>query len=327
MLMRRKYYLHIIKRLNTVMSDLSSLKDLIFNGKNISGPWRLSVWEKDGHPPSYVFSEEHANKGSCPDQMDISALSTNILNSTSNVHVFIEHYIHANEMINTKHTEEKTCNIAKDKAILNNMRNCLEVLRITDPSKKERIHFIDPRVDIVAILPDGKIYDALDMFITSKIKEGDTECALMTIYEAFIHPLMSMFPDKMVMKGRMVGTIENMRSKMTPGQKTFFDSVWKKDVIGRISTLTKFFRDMQKSSDLSEINQMYKLYKDMTNKFLDTWLLANVLIAENSMNMSASVIYLGSLHSLNFEEYLHQMGYTRKSLFENKNLSACLKLN
>jgi len=307
------------------MEDISIVEKSIFNGKKISGPWRLSVWEQDGRPPSYVFSEEHANIGSCPEEMGISSLSREILNLTTNVHVFIEHYIHANEKINTTSTE-KSCNLAKDKAILNNMRNCLEVLKINDPMKKERIHFIDPRVDIVAILPDGKVYDALKMYISKKIEEGDTECALMTIYEAFIHPLLSMFPDKLVMKGRMVGSLGKLRESMTPSQVSFFDGVWKKDVIGRISSLTDAFRSMQKRSDLSKLDDIYILYRDMTNKFLDTWLLANILIAENSMGMSASIIYLGSLHSLNFEKYLEKMGYSRKKLFENKNLHSCLEL-
>jgi len=307
------------------MEDISKIKETIFNGKDISGPWRLTVWEQEGRAPSYVFSEEHENKGACPDEMDISKLSMDILNTTENVHVFIEHYIHASEVKNTKHTIEKTCSMAKDKAILNNMRNCLEVLRINDPKHKERIHFIDPRVDIVAILPDGKIYDALKMYITGKIKEGDIECALMTVYEAFIHPLLSMFPDKLVMKGRMIGSLEKLREKMTPSQVSFFDMIWKTDVIGRISSLTELFRDMQKKKDLSRIDEIYTLYRDMTNKFLDAWLLANVLIAENSMGMSASIIYLGSLHSLNFEKYLEKMGYTRSKLFENKDLHSCLK--
>ena len=309
------------------MGDISQINKTIFNGKDISGPWRLTVWEHPSRPSSYVFSEEHENIGSCPDEMDISKLSMNILNNTENAHVFIEHYIHASEISNTKHTVEKTCKLAKDKTILNNMRNCLEVLRINDPKNKDRIHFIDPRVDIVAILPDGKVYDALKMYISNKIREGDKECALMTIYEAFIHPLLSMFPDKLVMKGRMIGSIEKLRERMTSDQVSFFDMVWKTDVIGKISSLTELFRDMQKKKDLSRINEIYTLYRDMTNKFLDTWLLANVIIAENSMGMSASIIYLGSLHSLNFEKYLEKMGYSRSKIFENKNLHSCLELN
>lgn len=308
------------------MGDVVTIEKMLHDGSRISGPWRLTVWNKHGKPPSYVFSEEHNNTGSCPGEKDISRLSADILRETSNVHVFVEHYMHANEVVNTNKTVEGACSLARDNSILNNMRNCLEVIRIRDLESRDRIHFIDPRVDIVAILPDGKVYEALDMFITRKIEDGDKESALMALYEAFIHPLLSLFPDKLVMTGRMTGSVEKLRGRMTPDQVSFFDSVWKEDVIKRIAGLTKVFRDMQKNSDVSKVDDLYVLYRDMTNKFLDAWLLANVLIAESSMEMSASVIYLGSLHSLNFEKYLERMGYSRNGLFENLDLRSCLKL-
>lgn len=308
------------------MEDVKVIDGMLQDGSRISGPWRLTVWEREGKPPSYVFSEEHANSGSCPGEKDISRLTTDILQTTRNVHVFVEHYMHANEVVNTSKTVEGACSVARDKAILNNMRNCLEVIRIRDPESRDRVHFIDPRVDIVAILPDGKVYEALEMYVTTKIGEGDKESALMALYEAFIHPLLSLFPDKLVMTGRMTGSVEKLRTQMTPSQVSFFDSVWKEDVIKRIAGLTKVFREMQGNSDVSRLDDIYVMYRDMTNKFLDAWLLANVLIAESSMGMSASVIYLGSLHSLNFEKYLETMGYSRKSLHENRDLTSCLKV-
>jgi len=82
---------------------------------------------------------------------------------------------------------------------------------------------------------------------------------------------------------------------------------------------------MQDSLDvtLNTIENLYILYRDMTNKFLDTWLLSHLFVAQNK-NMSASVIYLGSLHSLNFEKYMESYGYKKNYLVENKNLSSCL---
>jgi len=307
------------------MSDVD-LIDLKLNGTTISGPWRLTTWTKAGKPPSYVFSEEHASKGSCPEEKDISKLLMEIINDTQNVHVFIEHYIHAND-VSRQGTVESACSVSKDKAILNNLRHCLEVIRVKDSALRSRVHFVDPRTDIVAILPDGKVYDAIDSHVAQLTKDGDKEGVIMTIYEAFIHPLLSLFPDNKDMGGRMVGKIQGMKEKMTPEQVVYFEKVWKEDVIGRISKLTNTFGSMQKNSNVALVSDIKVQYRDMTNKFLDTWLLANVFLAENTMGMTASMIYLGSLHSLHFEDYLVGLGYIRKSITENKDLSACIRLS
>ena len=145
------------------MNDLFNLEKCLMDGSGmISGPWRLTVWEKEGSPSHYVFSEEHANEGSCPMEKDISTLARQILGCTENVHVFVEHFIHAARVETSKYNED-VCTKSKEKAILNNMRNCLEVLRIKNPKESHRIHFVDPRTDIVAILPDGKVFDAIKM--------------------------------------------------------------------------------------------------------------------------------------------------------------------
>ena len=307
--------------------DILFLKENI-DGK-ISGPWRLSVWERPGFPPSYVFSEEHENKGSCPDENSITSLMSEILHSTKNVHVFIEHFLHGDDILNTSKTVKGSC-VASEDAVLNNMRNCLEVIKIKniDGSKKDRIHFIDPRADLVAILPNGNVYKSIEYYVKHLLETGDKEKAIMTIYEAYIHPLLSLFPDKLVMSGRLSGSMEKCRNKMTNEQKKFFDLTWKEDVIGRISELTREFSIIQKkkSISLSSLEHISILYRDMTNKFLDTWLLSRVFIAQNDANMTASVIYLGSLHSLNFEKYLEKFGHKRKYIVENRDLSSCISV-
>ena len=148
---------------------------------------------------------------------------------------------------------------------------------------------------------------------------------MVTLFEAYIHPLHSLFPDKLVPSGRFSGSIEKAKNAMTNEQKSFFTMIWKKDVIAKISELTREFRRMQKTSDVSSetVKNLYILYRDMTNKFLDTWLLAHVFLAQNK-NMSASVVYLGSLHSLHFEKYLESYGYKKDYLVENKNLVSCI---
>lgn len=310
--------------------DISYLKKNIDNyDGSISGPWRLSVWERPGYPPSYVFSEEHGNEGSCPNEKGITSLMSDILHETERVHVFIEHFIHGDDVLNTNKTIKGSCSLSSEDAVLNNMRTCLEVIKIKNTdTKKDRVHFIDPRADLVAILPNGNVYKAIEYYVKHLLEKGNKEKALMTVYEAYIHPLLSLFPDKLVMSGRLSGSMENSRKTMTQEQKLFFDRVWKEDVVGRISTLTEEFGKMQKEMSItpSSLEHTSILYRDMTNKFLDTWLLSRVFLAQNNANMTASVIYLGSLHSLNFEKYLEDFGYKRRYIVENKNLTACISM-
>ena len=71
------------------MSDLEYLEDYFKEGGvTVSGPWKLTVWKKTNSPPCYLFSEEHANEGSCPEEKDISTVSRELLNNTENVHIF-----------------------------------------------------------------------------------------------------------------------------------------------------------------------------------------------------------------------------------------------
>ena len=306
--------------------DIKYLENTIDNSKNqVSGPWRMSKWVKENEPTSYVFSEEHGNEGSCSYGKEITKLIRDVLDNTDNVHVFIEHFIHADDVLNTDKSLEQACSIVSDNTILNNLRTCLEVMRIKRSERKDKIHFVDPRTDLIAILPGGNVYKSIHFYIQSLLEKDDKESVLITLFEAYIHPLQSLFPDKLVPSGRFSGSIEKAKNMMTSDQKTFFTMIWKKDVIGRISELTTEFRRMEKTSDISSetVQNLYILYRDMTNKFLDTWLLAHIFLAQNK-NMSASVVYLGSLHSLHFEKYLESYGYKKDYLVENQNLVSCI---
>ena len=312
------------------MEDQEYMSHALESGSTISGPWRLTVWEKHGAPPCYLFSEEHANEGSCPEQKDIAVLSKEILGNTDNVHIFIEHFVHALDIKTVKLTEKEACS-AKSKSILNNMRNCLEVLRVNKPDENKRIHFVDPRMDIVSVLPDGKLYEAISHYTEHLLRQGDSSGALMTVYEAFIHPLLSIVPDKFGVIGRMTGVMERFRQQMTETQRGLFLQLWKQDVVGRIKTLSDKYTSMQKYKDYdnniqafrAELDRLKLSYTDMVNKFMDMCLLAQFFVSENSA-MTAAVVYAGSLHSLNFETYLQQYGYSRTRLHENKSLSACV---
>jgi len=308
------------------MSEDLNFLDSYFNTGEItvSGPWRLTVWEKHDSPSCYIFSEEHANEGSCPSEKDISTVAKEILTGTQNVHVFIEHFIHALEVSRVKLSEKEACS-SKSKAILNNMRNCLEVIRVKQPEDRERIHFVDPRIDIVSVLPDGKLYEAISHYADYLVSQNDVNGALMTIYEAFIHPLLSVVPDKFGMKGRMTGVMEKFRERMNDTQKKFFESKWKTDVIQRVKNLSNMYVNMQKSSSIKEIDSLKLEYTAMVNKFMDMWLLAQFFVSENN-GMSSALVYAGSLHSLNFETYLQDFGYNRTRIHENKSLSSCLSI-
>ena len=307
-------------------SDIKYLEDNIDNSTNqISGPWRMSKWVKENEPTSYVFSEEHGNEGTCSSGKEITKLIRDVLDNTDNVHVFIEHFIHADEIFNTDQSLEQACSIVSDNTILNNLRTCLEVMRIKRSERKDNIHFVDPRTDLIAILPGGNVYKSIQFYTQSLLEKDDKEAVLVTLFEAYIHPLNSLLPDQLVPSGRFSGSIEKAKNMMTSDQKNFFTMVWKKDVIGRILELTTEFKRMQKTLDVSTetLQNLYILYRDMTNKFLDTWLLAHIFLAQNN-NMSASVVYLGSLHSLHFEKYLESYGYKKDYLVENKNLFSCI---
>lgn len=309
--------------MNSEVVDVHVLAEILTN-KTISGPWRLSVWEKKGHPPSYIFSEEHSSEGSCPDERDVSSVMREILDKTRKTEIFIEHFIHAEEVYSPRQEAEEAC-VAKSSDILNGLRMCMEVVKITSTKHGDRIHFCDPRTDIVAVLPDGKVYEAIESYVKQLVKENKKSEALLTIYEAFIHPLLSVVPDSKSLNGRMSGNIKSARESMTDAQRSFFDQVWRLDVVTSIKDLTSTYSVMHENNDLGSTREFMTQYTKTINKFMDTWLLSKMFNAENN-GMSSSVLYLGSLHSLNLEIYLEMYGYVRASTHENRNLRACLRI-
>lgn len=306
------------------MNDTDYMSKTFERGSTVSGPWRLTVWEKQG-VVCYLFSEEHGNEGACPENKDITVLAKEVLSNTDNVHVFIEHFVHALDINKVDMTETEACS-ARSEAMLNNMRNCLEVLRVErGPGEKKRIHFVDPRMDIVAVLPDGRLYEAISHYTQHLVKKGDLAGALMTIYEAFIHPLLSIVPDKFGVDGRMTGVMERFRKQMTDAQKEFFLTTWNTEVVQKIKALSDKYVSMQEKNDVSGLDQFKLAYTDMVNKFMDMCLLAQFFVARNN-GMTAALVYAGSLHSMNFETYLQKYGYKRTRLHQSRNLQACVKL-
>lgn len=304
-------------------NDITALRDSVYNS-TISGPWRLTVWEKDGHPPCYIFAEEHESHGSCPEERDISSVLREILDKTRSTEVFIEHFVHAGEITNARVDPALAC-AARSSSILNGLRLCLEVTKITNAQHAERIHFCDPRCDIVCIMPDGKVYEAIQMYVTKLARDGNVAEALLTLYEAFIHPLLTVVPDTKRTGGRLSGVIKKVRDLMSYDQLEFFDETWKADVVTSIKDLTQTYTSMHEAKDITNVAEFMTQYTTTINKFMDTWLLAQMFHSENN-GMSSSVLYLGSLHSLNMEKYLERYGYRRTSINENKNLYACLDI-
>jgi len=312
--------------------------DILRSSKKISGPWRCAIY---AHPegkmsPTVIFSEEHNNEGSCPNETHVVSVLKDILNNTDNAHVFIENFIYSDDIENFgNRTVNSDCKNPKDdEQVLNHMRKCLEIIKSSRSHLKERIHFIDPRVDLIAILPNGKIYEAIDLYVKDLASNKKYSDVIVTLYEAFIHPLMNLFPDNLILTGRLSGAIKEAKSKMTHEQLIFFEKVWKYDVLDNVSGLVDFLSSMKKKKNtynyesiIKDVDKIKILYRDMTNKFLDTWLLAKLFVAENETKMDVSIMYLGSLHSLHIESYFKDMGYILVDFFENNSLLSCINID
>ncbi|CAM9207119.1 unnamed protein product [Pylaiella littoralis] len=342
------------------MNDRKILDDLVGVGIRgpISGPWRLTVWSDPRDPGArkmYVFSEEHANKGSCPENRHFSALASEILRKTRSVHVLVENFIHANDIAvprSGRLSASGACSPVNI-GILNNLRNCLEVMKINShhcpDGCSKRIHFIDPRVDMVCVLPDGKLFEAISEYANRKASEGLFDDAVLTIFESFVHPLSSLLPDRKNLRGRLVGVFEAFRSKMSAPQVDTFDKVWAADITGGIVEINAKYSKLHEryssvptpsvtkarsstgptpasaatfSGDVEDIKECYKRY---TNKFMDVWILAHVFMIQNT-GANGMVMYLGSLHGLQIEKYMALHGMRNTYHTESQHLDACLPL-
>ncbi len=327
--------------------DRAVLDDIIGIGRlePISGPWRLTVWEPAGTGVDsgkvFVFSEEHGNDGSCPQRRHFSGVARQILESTSGVHVLVENFLHANDILHARGggpSDPVHACATVEEGILNNLRGCLEVLRLNDRYCRggcaNRIHFIDPRVDLVSVLPDGKLFQAISHYAADRASKGDFAGGVLTLYEALVHPLSSLLPDKRNLRGRLVGTFETLRGRMSPLQGQTFDRLWVSEITGGIAAVNQKYREIHGafsgpgrhsakkfSKQVEEIKHLYKLF---TNKFMDVWLLAHVFMIQNIPGSNGMVMYLGSLHGLAIESFLASHGFVRTALFQNKDLGACL---
>ncbi|CAM9092231.1 unnamed protein product, partial [Ectocarpus sp. 12 AP-2014] len=314
----------------------------------VSGPWRLTVWESPtqaGGSKIYVFSEEHANEGSCPQDRHFSHLAAEVLQKTRGVHVLMENFVHANDIRIPKAGANASLSQAcspVNVGILNNLRNCLEVMKINSRhcagGCEKRIHFIDPRVDMVSVLPDGKLFEAITHYVNHKASEGLFDDAVLTIFESIVHPLSSLLPDRRNLVGRLVGVFDAFRARMTPLQRQTFDKIWVGDITGGIVSLNakyvKLHRTYSSSSKKrpplaqfsKDVEDMKTTYKWYTNKFMDIWLLAHVFMIQNTSGSSGMVMYLGSLHGLQIEKYLAEHGLRKVHHVDNQNLGSCLSV-
>lgn len=329
------------------MNDRQILDNIVGIGhaEPISGPWRLTVWDSVNTSVNsgkvYVFSEEHANEGSCPDKRHFSQIVMDILQNTTGVHILVENFLHANDLFQTRNginDPVQTC-APVEEGILNNLRACLEVMKLNEQYCRgdcaNRIHFIDPRVDLVSVLPDGKLFQAISHYADHRASKGDLSGAILTVYESLVHPLSSLLPDKRNLRGRLVGTFEMLRSKMSPSQGETFDRLWMSEITGGISNINRIYVEIQQgfpegkkrhdlkkfSAKVEEIKQAYKVF---TNKFLDVWLLAHVFMIQNTPNSNGMVMYLGSLHGLVIEKYLKSHGFNMTNIIQNESLDSCL---
>jgi len=218
-----------------------------------------------------------------------SEIAMEILQKTEGVHILVENFLHANDITQSRsgiNDPSMACSPVDD-GILNNLRGCLEVMMLNERHCRgdcsKRIHFIDPRVDMVSVLPDGKLFQAISHYVNDMAVEGDFTGGVLTVYEALVHPLSSLLPDKRNLRGRLVGAFETLRSKMNDKQGETFDRLW----MSEIKHSVKKFNSM-----VEEIKQLYKVF---TNKFLDVWLLAHVFMIQNLPQSEGMVMYLGNI--------------------------------
>ena len=335
------------------MDDRRVLSGIVGIGKPgppVSGPWRLTAWEPPagvGGGTIYVFSEEHANEGSCPEHRNFSALASEILIKTRGVHVLVENFVHANDIkvpkMSGHSTPASACSTPVNVGILNSLRNCLEVMKINSRLCPDgcatRIHFIDPRVDMVSVMPDGKLFEAISHFTHHMAASGSFNEAVLTIFEAIVHPLSSLLPDRRNLVGRMVGVFEAFRTRMSPPQRQTFDNIWVGDITGGILDInakyTKLHETYSSSSNANkninnfdrDVEELKSSYKRYTNKFMDIWLLAHVFMIQNTPGATGMVMYLGSLHGLQIEKYFARHGLRKIYHKETEGLQSCISLS
>ena len=331
------------------MNDRQVLDEIVGIGRNesISGPWRLTVWDSSRTSVDsgkvYVFSEEHQNEGSCPSERHFSQIAMDILQNTTGVHLLVENFLHSNDLLHPRNGDTNPVHACApvEEGILNNLRGCLEVMKLNEQycrgSCSNRIHFIDPRVDLVSVLPDGKLFQAISHYADHRASKGDFSGAVLTVYESLVHPLASLLPDKRNLRGRLVGTFETLRSKMNHSQGETFDRLWVSEITGGISEINRIYVEIQsgfpdgrKKNDLkkfsAKVEEIKQAYKVFTNKFLDVWLLAHVFMIQNTHGSNGMVMYLGSLHGLVIEKYLESHGFNRTHLIQNEGLESCLSI-
>jgi hypothetical protein len=310
-------------------SERFQIENILQERGYISGPWRVSLYERYDGAPIYVFSEEHHDNGNCASQgvksAHVTSVVHDILTKTDYSHVLVEHFLHASEVTRE---DDTVCSIAPPTGSLENLRSCLEVLMNPTVCKKckDRIHFIDPRADIVCVLPDGNLFKAITEYSVKCAASGNYSDAILVLYEALIHPLWSVLPDKKLLIGRLKGQFEDFFDKLPPHKKAQFDAMWKREISDQFSELlgiynamhTKFCMD--RSGTLEDfkaaVEHVLMNYKLFTNTFLDLWTLC-VIDTIKKDTVSAILVYFGSLHGQNVERLLNEMDYGRRGFFTN----------
>ena len=299
-----------------MMNDATFL-DRILQGRRISGPWRVTVWTKSKNHQNqnqkiWVFAEEHEYRGACGLEVqhtDLTDLVSFIANNTQRVHVFLELFC-----------SRCDSNVFLDEtSTLQKLRNCLEI------GQQDKIHFVDPRTDLTAVLPDGKLYQAVMHYVDHLRRQHRQDEVKLLLYETFVHPLLSIVNPDGTLQGRLNMVMQKYLESMTPSQYRFFVSKWHNDVILNVLYVYRVYDELSDDEKNYNILPLLDAYTDMVNKFTDLWLLANFFKADND-GMTGAIVYAGSKHSLHFEKYLAEMQYELLDQTTNQDLSACLTI-
>jgi hypothetical protein len=213
----------------------------------------------------------------------------------------------------------------------------------------DRIHYIDPRADLISVLPDGMLWQTIKDTVDRLAESGNFAGAVILLYEALLHPLFSIKPQagKGFTSGRLSGSFVQAYAAMTPSETAAFDSAWTRHIDSGIEGLGRMYGTMQdgygsrappsilsrlffETSEVSDFKaaaaEFMDSYKEVTCKFLDLWVIAKIIVTCKSVTVSDIVLYSGSLHALQIAEYLEDLGYDRIKTVENPSYDSCLRV-
>jgi hypothetical protein len=277
--------------------------DTLFEHKVVSGPWQIATLQKDD-TKIILVSEEHGNEGSCPENKSILDILKDAL-ELENTHLFLEQFLYA-ESYTKEHMESSP---KTNPSMMSQIRSYMTA------NRNERIHFVDCRTDVVAIFPDNLLFEAIELYC-KKNKDN----AYKLLYEALIHPLLSLDPHNVWFKGemRLKGRFLQNYNRLDAETKECINTLWHDKVH------LEFYDLNQMHKEKKPVDEILQQYKMVTNAIFDVWCITEML----GYNGSNLILYAGSLHCMRLEEYFRfRFGFRLIKKEFNEDIQACVLLH